>query len=45
LKEVIFGNYRVVYNPDKLPHKITITAVVHAKQKIQKLPIEDWIIE
>jgi toxin ParE1/3/4 len=45
LKEVIFGNYRILYNPDNLPHKITIIAVVHAKQKIQKLPIEDWVIE
>ena len=45
LKEVIFGNYRIVYNSNGLPHSITIIAVVHAKQNVQNLPYEDWVIE
>jgi plasmid stabilization system protein ParE len=45
LREVIFGNYRVIYSAEKLPFSIVVITVVHAKQNLEKMPIENWVIQ
>lgn len=45
LREVIFGNYRVIFSKSKLQFTVTIISVVNAKQNIYKMPIKGWVIE
>jgi|ERR1700741_7531 len=45
LKEVIFKGYRIIYNPDQLPIRITIIAILNAKMDVPKHIDASWIIE
>lgn len=45
LKEVIFKGYRIIYNPSKVPEKITIIAVFNGRMDVLKNKSAGWEIE
>src|ERR1035437_8523526 len=42
LRELIFKNYRIIYNPKKAPKQITIIAVLNAKMDIPRHLKKSW---
>ncbi|MBI4648915.1 MAG: type II toxin-antitoxin system RelE/ParE family toxin [Bacteroidia bacterium] len=45
LREIIFRNYRIIYNPINSPIKVTILAVVNCSMNLPEYFEAEWIIE
>ena len=45
LREIIFRGYRIIYNPQSVPERITIIAIMNAKMNIPTHLKQDWITE